>query len=240
MLFGLKQFKLSSISLHQGTGRNPVSRDVPSPVENHELIPLTQISLCGHPRVSKCNWRLLKVIQKICQCNCLTLLTAPSWPGMGCLLSDHLAITFLVNIPIKAPCKFRQVNTRKIHKINITDFREVILNSDLIKHPHTTASLLSHQYFNTLCNILDKHAPIKRKVAPLHRDKGFVNSDILAAKCLKWKCERVWRSDISEINWSRYRAAVNHWNSQDAGTILQLLLKIMVTPRHCATLSQKS
>ena len=37
-------------------------------------------------------------------------------------LSDHLAITFSVHIPIKAPCKFRQVNTRKMHKINITDF----------------------------------------------------------------------------------------------------------------------
>ena len=82
-------------------------------------------------------------------------------------LSDHLAITFLVNILIKAPCKFRQVNTRKIHKINITDFRENILNSDLIKHPHTTASLLSHQYFNTLRNILDKHAQSRGKW--LHR-----------------------------------------------------------------------
>ena len=49
-------------------------------------------------------------------------------------LSDHLAITFSVNIPIKAPCKFRQVNTQNIHKINITDLREDILNSDLIKH----------------------------------------------------------------------------------------------------------
>ena len=94
-------------------------------------------------------------------------------------LSDHLAIAFSVDIPIKAPCKFRQVNTWKIHKINITDFREDILNSDLIKHCHMTASLLSHQYFNTLCNILDKHAPIKKKVAQLHTDKGFVNSDIL-------------------------------------------------------------
>ena len=166
-----------------------------------------------------------------------------------CGLSDHLAITFSVNIPIKAPCKFRQVNTQKIHKIKITDFREDIVNSDLIKHPHTTASLLSHQYFNTLGNILDKHAPIKMKMAPLHPekihkikitdfredivnsdlikhphttasllshqyfntlgnildkhapikmkmaplhpDKGFVNSDILSAKRLKRKCERV-------------------------------------------------
>ena len=124
----------------------------------------------------------------------------------------HLAITFSVNIPIKAPCKFRQVNTRKIHKINITDFREEILNSDLIKHPHTTASLLSHQYFNTLRNILDKHAPIKRKMAPSHPNKGFVNLDILSAKHLKRKCERVWRSNNSAINRSRYRAAVNHYN----------------------------
>ena len=96
-----------------------------------------------------------------------------------------------------------QLNTRKIHKINITDFREDILNSDLIKH-HTTASLLSHQYFNTLRNILEKHAPIKKKMAPLHPDKGFLNSDILSAKRLKHKCERVWRSNNSAVNRSRY------------------------------------
>ena len=127
-------------------------------------------------------------------------------------LSDHLAITLSVNIHIKAPCKFRQVNTQKIHKIKITDFREDILNSDLIKHPHTTASLLSHQYFNTLRNILDKHASIKRKLVPLHPDKGFVNSGILSAKRLKCKCERVWRNNNSAINRSRYRAAVNRYN----------------------------
>ena len=127
-------------------------------------------------------------------------------------LSDHLAITFSVNIPIKSPCKFRPVNTRKIQKINITDFREDILNSDLIKHPHTTASLLSHQYFNTLRNILDKHVPIKRKMAPLHTDKGFLNSNILSAKRLKRKCELVWRSNNSAVNRIRYRAAVNCYN----------------------------
>ena len=94
--------------------------------------------------------------------------------GGGGGLSDHLAIIFLVNIPIKAPCKFRHVITLKISNINITDFRDNILNSHLIKHPHTTASSLSHQYFNSLLNILDKHSPMKWKVAPLHPDKGFV------------------------------------------------------------------
>ena len=127
-------------------------------------------------------------------------------------LSDHLAITFSVNIPVKAPCKISQVNTQKIHKINITDFREDILNSDPIKHPHRTASLLSHQYFNTLRNFLDKHAPIKKKMAALHPDKGFVNLDILSAKRLKCKCEQVWCSNNSAVNRSRYQAAVNRYN----------------------------
>ena len=63
--------------------------------------------------------------------------------GGGGGLSDHLAITFSVDIPIKTMCNFGQVNTQKIHRININDFREDIVNSDLIKHPHRTASLLS-------------------------------------------------------------------------------------------------
>ena len=83
--------------------------------------------------------------------------------GGGGGLSDHLAITSTVDIPIMAPCKFRQVNSRKTHGININYFRVDILYSGLIKHPHKTASLLIHQYFNTLRNILDRHAPVKRK-----------------------------------------------------------------------------
>ena len=47
--------------------------------------------------------------------------------GVG---SDHLAIMFSVNIPIKAHCKYRKVNTRKMHKLNMSEFREDILNSD--------------------------------------------------------------------------------------------------------------
>ena len=122
----------------------------------------------------------------------------PVYPKVSGGLSDHLTITFSVNIPVKAPCKFRQVNKRKIYSINITDFRADILNSELINHPHMADSLLSHQYFNTLCNIIEKHAPIKRKMAPLHPDRGVVISGILSAKHLKQKYERVWHSDNSE------------------------------------------
>ena len=104
------------------------------------------------------------------------------------------------------------VSIRKIHKINISDFRMDILKSDLIRCPYKTASLLSHQYFNTLRSLLDKHAPIMKKNIPRHAETGFMNCDILKAKRLKRKYEWAWRHKNSASNRSRYRAAINHYN----------------------------
>ena len=87
-----------------------------------------------------------------------------------------------------------------------------ILKSDLIRCPYKTASLLSHQYFNTLRSLLDKHAPIMKKNIPRHAETGFMNCDILKAKRLKRKYERAWRRENSASNRSRYRAAINHYN----------------------------
>ena len=78
-------------------------------------------------------------------------------------LSDHQAIVFSLIFPVRESCKFQRVPIRKIHKINISDFRMDILKSDLIRCPYKTASLLSHQYFNTLRSLLDKHAPIMKQ-----------------------------------------------------------------------------
>ena len=102
-------------------------------------------------------------------------------------LSDHQAIVFSLIFPVRESCKFQRVPIRKIHKINISDFRMDILKSDLIRCPYKTASLLSHQYFNTLRSLLDKHAPIMKKNIPRHAETGFMNCDILKAKRLKRK-----------------------------------------------------
>ena len=127
-------------------------------------------------------------------------------------LSDHQAIMFSLIFPVRESYKFQDVSIHKIHKINILDFRTDILKSDLIRCPYKTASLLSHQYFNTLGSLLDKHAPIKKKNIPRHAKTGFMNSDILKAKRLKRKYERAWRHENSASNCSRYWAAINHYN----------------------------
>ena len=59
-------------------------------------------------------------------------------------LSDHQAIMFSLIFPVRESCKFQHISIRKIHKINILDFRADILKSDLIRCPYKTASLLSH------------------------------------------------------------------------------------------------
>ena len=127
-------------------------------------------------------------------------------------LSDHQAIIFSFIFPVRESCKFQFVPIRKIHKINISDFRMDILKSDLIRCPYKTASLLSHQYFNTLRSLLDKHAPIMKKNILRHAETGFMNCDILKAKRLKRKYERAWRRKNSASNRSRYRAAIIHYN----------------------------
>ena len=127
-------------------------------------------------------------------------------------LSDLQAIIFSFIFPVRESCKFQCVPIRKIHRINISDFRMDILKSDLIRCPYKTASLLSHQYFNTLRSLFDTHAPIMKKNIPRHAETGFMNCDILKAKRLKRKYERAWRHENSASNRSRYRAAINHYN----------------------------
>ena len=127
-------------------------------------------------------------------------------------ISDHLAVFFTTTFPVKNSCRVKRLKIRKLRTINKTEFMFDIVNSELIQAPYKTASLLSHQYFHTLRNILDKHAPVHECKTPQHVNKGFINSEILAAKRRKRKLEREWRKDNSAINRSRYRAAVNHFN----------------------------
>ena len=89
---------------------------------------------------------------------------------------------FNLALSVKEPCNYQTMYVRKIHKINLHDFKTDLIQSDLMKHPHKSACLLSHQYFNTLRDLLDKYAPLKRKTIPKHTKTGFMNSNILQAR----------------------------------------------------------
>ena len=108
---------------------------------------------------------------------------------------------------------FSQKHFRNYCRVKKCEFISDIANSELIQTLYKTASLLSYQYFYTLRNVLDKHAPIHKCKTSQYVNKGFINSEILTAKRCKRKPEREWRRDNSAINHiHRYRAAMNHFN----------------------------
>ena len=114
-------------------------------------------------------------------------------------ISDHLAVFFTTIFPVKNFCRVKRLKIRKLGKINKTEFMSDIANSEFIQTPYKTASLLSQKYFHTLRNLLDEHAPIHERKTPQHVNKGFINSEILAAKRRKHKLEREWQRDNSAL-----------------------------------------
>ena len=111
-------------------------------------------------------------------------LVNPSFPQFVIMdgISDHLAVFLTITFPVKNSCRVKCSKIRKLCMIKKTEFMSDIANSELIQAPYKTVSLLPHQYFHTLRNLLDKHAPIHEHKTPQHLNKGFINSEIFAVK----------------------------------------------------------
>ena len=153
-------------------------------------------------------------------------------------ISDQLAVFFTATFPVRHSCRIIHSKVRKLGKINKCEFITDIANSELIQAPYKTASLLSRKYFYTLGNLLDKHAPIHEHKTPQHFNKVFINSKIFAAKSHKCKLKREWLRDNPDINHSRYRAAMNHFNhlfecSKTKYYSYMVRKKIRIAPRPC-------
>ena len=123
-----------------------IFEDFSSFVEGAALLCCKNIILCDFHLDKQDGW-LQKFNDSLCQFNLTQIIDSPTHihghilddvcvrdtflksvcPKVSEGLSDHFSIIFSV----KAPCYFRQVNTWKILKTNIPDFREDILNSDL-------------------------------------------------------------------------------------------------------------
>ena len=58
------------------------------------------------------------------------------------------------------------LKNQKLGKINmcICELISDFANSELIQAPYKTSCLLSHQYFHTLGNLLDKDTPIHERI----------------------------------------------------------------------------
>ena len=149
-------------------------------------------------------------------------------------LSDHQAIMFSLIFPVRESCKFQRVSICKIHKINILDFRTDILKSDLIRCPYKNASILSHQYFNTLRCLLDKHVPIKKRNILRHVEtQNDPRGNITGHDSMKTQPEIVADTRLQSIT------IISCLKSPNAIIILTLWLKIKEILRLCGAVSKQ-
>ena len=132
------------------------------------------------------------------------------------LLSDHATILIDLDITRQKPDK-KLVAFRKTKKINMNMFKK-----DLTIHLAKWKAITTHQdidYLNRLINIyesvediLDKHAPLINKTITIRKSTPWNTEDIREAKIAKRKAEKKWRKNKNCVNWQIFKEKRNQYN----------------------------
>ena len=108
-------------------------------------------------------------------------------------ISDHHAILSALLIPRKTRAPRLTKTVRSIKSINISDFCNDILSSDIFKVPVTTLQSYIETFTSTLSSLLDKHAPLKNDSCSSKTQKPFITPDIRSEKVKRSKLETIYR-----------------------------------------------
>ena len=121
-------------------------------------------------------------------------------------ISDHHAISFDLPVPYHTRHSHTTKLIRSLKSINITNFSNDIFASEL--HSVTPTSLNSYVelFSSTLCNILNKHAPLKSIKISNRPQKPFITPEIKNQKNLRSRLESIWRANKTLSNRLIYKA----------------------------------
>ncbi|CAB3986805.1 AP-2 complex subunit alpha [Paramuricea clavata] len=97
------------------------------------------------------------------------------------LFSDHMAISFGLNSSKPLPSK-KCVIFRSLKSINITSFMKDLGESKLCLDAPTQLDSLVRCYNNTLSSVLDRHAPLKRRIVTSRAMVPWYDEEIKLAK----------------------------------------------------------
>ena len=127
--------------------------------------------------------------------------------NLGKISNDHFAITFNV-LAAKPPPVRKIVSFRKIHSINVDEFREEIANSEAFKNSLLIDDIdqITDTYNKELIKLIEKHAPLRTKTITLRPNCPWYTEEIFEAKHLKRKFERAWRKSNLAIDHEIYRS----------------------------------
>ena len=98
---------------------------------------------------------------------------------------------------------------RKIKSIDLDTFRNDLAVSELCQGTHKELNELVECFNKTLTFVLEKHAPLQRKIIHQRQRVQWYSDQILAAKRMRRKAERKWRSSNSTHDLKEYKSARN-------------------------------
>ena len=109
------------------------------------------------------------------------------------LFEDHYAVHCHIDLS-KPPFPREDRVYRKIKSIEASCFSSDILKSGLYHDPEISLDGLVRQYNSTLSDLLNNHAPLKRKkLITIRPAAPWMNEDIIAARKDMRSCERKYR-----------------------------------------------
>lgn len=113
--------------------------------------------------------------------------------------SDHHIVKCDVNISTPLPVK-TTIRSRKLCDIRVENFVRDIHASTLFNSPVVDLSHSIEQYENVLCDLIDKHAPVKERSVVLRPSSPWYCDELRKAKRMKRRSERKWLKSGLEID----------------------------------------
>ena len=124
------------------------------------------------------------------------------------MLSDHFVVQADLRMSRPRPQE-KSVSYRKYDAINMDEFSDELLKSQLLTDPSDTLDTLVDQYNDSLKCLLDKHAPMKTKTFVQRPTVPWYNLAIQAAKRDRRRLERLWSKTGLVVHQDMYKEARN-------------------------------
>ena len=143
------------------------------------------------------------------------------------LISDHHAVHCQLAMR-KPPFKVKDITYCKMRAIDPLALASDITNSDLLKKPEYSLGELVCQYRHVLCELLDKHAPLKTRTLTVRPEVPWMEESIFSARKERCRLERRWR--LSRLTIDRDSPKANTASEENA-THSQMYLLRRQNPR---------
>jgi hypothetical protein len=123
-------------------------------------------------------------------------------------ISDHCFIH--CTLKLTKPPLPREMHTYRSYKsVEPAVLAAELEASSLLQNPPGDLDALIDQYNRTLSELIDKHAPLRKRVVTIRPVSLWYNQEIHAAKINRRKCEARWRKTGLTVHYEMYKEARN-------------------------------